>query len=155
MHLALAKYKQTNDVNLESFFVFVIYTNNIVFIDGVRLFKLLYGNDFTQGRRHGVRLGVAISKCLDAVTAMGAAGGGLWASTHLFTSRKKEKIVAAKLSIHSKNTRVSCDPEKGPLGPNSIRGLKDDPEIGQLSADLTNNGVRFDTFLGHIPRQED
>ena len=24
--------------------------------------------------------------------------------------------------VHSKNTRVKCDPEKGPLGPNSIPG---------------------------------
>ena len=34
------------------------------------------------------------------------------------------------------------DPEKGPLGPNSIPGHYD-PEIGQLIADLTNNGVRL------------
>ena len=33
--------------------------------------------------------------------------------------------------------------------------VKDDPEIGQLSADLTNNGGQTDPALGHIPRQVD
>ena len=60
--------------------------------------------------------------------------------------------------MHSKNTR--CDPEKGPRGGGGGGGghtnfrVKRDPEFGQLSAGLTNNGV-IDQALGHIPCQVD
>ena len=43
---------------------------------------------------------------------------------------------------HSKNTRVKRDPERVHWGQTPFR-VKDDPEIGQLSADVTNNGVRL------------
>ena len=48
----------------------------------------------------------------------------------------KDKI---RITTHTLRTPGSPvrDPEKGPLGPNPI------PEVGQLSADLTNNGVRL------------
>ena len=41
-------------------------------------------------------------------------------------------------TLHSKNTRVSRDPEKGPLGPNSIPST-----MTRKSVKLTNNGVRL------------
>ena len=46
------------------------------------------------------------------------------------------------LTGHSKHTRVKLDPERVHWGQTPFR-VKDDPEIGQLSADLTNNGVRL------------
>ena len=44
--------------------------------------------------------------------------------------------------LHSKNTRVSVTWKRVHWGQTPFR-VKDDPEIGQLSADLTNNGVRL------------
>ena len=44
--------------------------------------------------------------------------------------------------VHSKNTRVSVTRKRVHWGQTPFR-VKDNPEIGQLSADLTNNGVRL------------
>ena len=44
--------------------------------------------------------------------------------------------------VHSKNTRVSVTRKRVHWGQTPFR-VKDDPEIGQLSADLTTNGVRL------------
>ena len=44
--------------------------------------------------------------------------------------------------VHSKNSRVKLDPERVHWGQTPFP-VKDDPEIGQLSADLTNNWVRL------------
>ena len=58
---------------------------------------------------------------------MGVEGWGC--TPHSFTSRILFEIRLFKSEIgsvimHSKNTRVSRDPEKGPLGPNSIPGQR-------------------------------
>ena len=44
--------------------------------------------------------------------------------------------------VHSKNTRVIVIRKRVHWGQTPFR-VNDDPEIGQLSADLTNNGVRL------------
>ena len=44
--------------------------------------------------------------------------------------------------VHSKNTRVRVTRKRVRWGQTPFR-VKDDPEFGQLSADLTNNGVRL------------
>ena len=44
--------------------------------------------------------------------------------------------------LHSKNTRVSVTRKRVEWGHTPF-GVKSDPEFGQLSADLTNNGVRL------------
>ena len=46
------------------------------------------------------------------------------------------------LRVHSKNTRASRDPEKGPLGPKLHSGST----VTRKSVKLTNNGVRLTQF---------
>ena len=54
-------------------------------------------------------------------------------------------LIKKRILVHSKNTRVKLDPERVHWGQTPF-WIKDDPEIGQLSADLTNNGVRLTDF---------
>ena len=54
----------------------------------------------------------------------------------LFAKRKDTK------TLHSKNIRVKLDPKWVHWDQTPFR-VKNNPEIGQLSADLTNNGVRL------------
>ena len=60
------------------------------------------------------------------------------------------EIIECIINLHSKNTRVSVTRKKVHWAQTPFR-VNDDPEVGQLSTDVTNNGVRF----GHIPRQVD
>ena len=52
------------------------------------------------------------------------------------------RIWNVKVCLHSKNTRVSMTRKRVHWGQTPFQ-VKDEPEIDQLSADLTNNGVRL------------
>ena len=70
-----------------------------------------------------------------------------WNSTANFTCWEFHGV-----SINnSKITVVKPDPERIHWGQTPFR-VEDDPEVGQLSADLTNQWGQIDPALGHIPR---
>ena len=53
------------------------------------------------------------------------------------------------VTLHSKNTRVKLDSEKGPLGPNSIV----DPEISQLDSEYDPELGQSDPFICQVCRK--